>query len=93
MNRKAKGTRNEHRAKKILEAAGYDVFRSRGSLGIVDLVAVNSSSVRFIEVKTNRVRRETKEQMREWKNVPKYASKEIWKFVDGQKEPVIEVYD
>ena len=93
MNRKAKGTRNEHKAMKILERAGYDVFRCRGSLGIVDLVAVNRNGVRFIEVKSNRVRAEVREQLMEWKNVPLGATKETWCFKDGETKPIIDVYD
>ena len=45
MNAKRKGTRNEHRSKVILEAAGYAVCRAAASLGVWDLIAVGSTGV------------------------------------------------
>lgn len=39
-NAKAKGTRNEHRSKALLEAAGYAVCRAATSLGVWDLVGM-----------------------------------------------------
>ena len=51
-NAKRKGTRNEHRSKAILEAAGYAVCRAAASLGVWDLVAIGSSDVVLVQVKT-----------------------------------------
>jgi hypothetical protein len=39
-NAKCKGTRNEHRSRLLLEAAGYAVTRAAASLGARDLVGV-----------------------------------------------------
>lgn len=52
MNRKAKGTRNEHRSKAILEAAGYTVCRAAASLGMWDLIGLSSHDVVLVQVKT-----------------------------------------
>ena len=51
-NRKAKGTRNEHRSMAILEAAGYRCFRSGASLGVWDIVGISPYGVCLVQVKT-----------------------------------------
>lgn len=52
MNAKAKGTRNEHRSIKLLEAAGYRCCRSAASLGAWDIVGLGSADVVLVQVKT-----------------------------------------
>lgn len=52
MNAKAKGTRNEHRSARLLEAAGYAVTRSGASLGAWDLIGIGSTDVVLCQVKT-----------------------------------------
>lgn len=52
MNRKAKGTRNEHRTMRLLEAAGYACTRAAASLGTFDVVAVGPNDVLLVQVKT-----------------------------------------
>jgi Holliday junction resolvase len=52
MNRKAKGTRNEHRSMRLLEAAGYRVTRAAASLGTFDLIGIGSADVVLVQVKT-----------------------------------------
>lgn len=52
MNAKAKGTRNEHRSRLVLEAAGYRVTRAAASLGEWDLIGVGSADVVLVQVKT-----------------------------------------
>jgi hypothetical protein len=54
MNAKRKGTRNEHRSMGVLEAAGYRCTRSAASLGEWDIVAIGSSDVVLLQVKTGR---------------------------------------
>lgn len=54
MSAKRKGTRNEHRAIRILEAAGYHCTRAAGSLGAWDIVALGRQGVRLVQVKSNR---------------------------------------
>ncbi|MGH9402124.1 MAG: hypothetical protein ACRD2P_08465 [Terriglobia bacterium] len=52
MNRKAKGTRNEHRSIRLLEAAGYACTRAAASLGAFDIIGVGSTDVVLRQVKT-----------------------------------------
>ena len=52
MNRKRKGTRNEHRSMAVLEAAGYRCTRSAASLGEWDIIAIGSRDVVLCQVKT-----------------------------------------
>jgi len=52
MNAKRKGTRNEHRSKALLEAAGYAVARAAASLGAWDLIGVSATDVVLVQVKT-----------------------------------------
>ncbi len=52
MNAKRKGTRNEHRSRLLLEAAGYAVTRAAASLGVWDLIGVGSTDFVLVQVKT-----------------------------------------
>lgn len=54
MNAKRKGTRNEHRSRRLLEANGYCVTRAAGSLGAWDLVGIGPTDVVLLQVKSNR---------------------------------------
>jgi hypothetical protein len=49
---KAKGTRNEHRSMRLLEAAGYSCTRAAAALGAWDIVAIGSVDVVLCQVKT-----------------------------------------
>lgn len=53
MNRKAKGSRNERRTMRLLEAAGYSCTRAAASLGTFDVIAVSAADVLLVQVKTN----------------------------------------
>jgi Holliday junction resolvase-like predicted endonuclease len=52
MNRKAKGSRNEHRSMKLLEASGYRCTRSAASLGEWDIIGVSADGFVLVQVKT-----------------------------------------
>ena len=52
MNAKGKGTRNEHRSRLVLEAAGYRVTRAAASLGEWDLIGIGSTDVVLVQVKS-----------------------------------------
>jgi len=54
MNAKRKGTRNEHKSRRLLEAAGYCVTRAAGSLGAWDLVGVSATDFVLVQCKSNR---------------------------------------
>jgi Holliday junction resolvase len=92
LNTAAKGRRAEHRCRDILEAAGYSVLRAAGSFGAFDLIALNSSEIRLINVKSGSgyasgIEREVMKEFR----APPYAVREIWRFPDRCKHPLIEV--
>ena len=48
---KAKGSRAERRAIRILEAAGYTCTKAGGSLGVFDVIAIGPRDIRAIQVK------------------------------------------
>ena len=93
MNCKAKGSRKERAAARALETVGYVVTKAGGSLGLFDLVAVGPRDVKLIQVKAGKapylsgVEREQITAL----VVPPTCSKECWRYVDGRREPVIEV--
>lgn len=49
---KRKGTRNEHRSRALLEAAGYRVTRAAGSFGEWDLIGLGPQGAVVVQVKT-----------------------------------------
>lgn len=92
MNTKQKGNRNERKAKKILELAGYCCTKSGGSLGAFDIIAECPLGIRHVQVKSNRIpdpmEREDIVNMR--KQLPDNSTIEFWVFYDGKQEPRIE---
>jgi Holliday junction resolvase len=92
MNAKRKGTHAEHRARRILEADGFRVYRSGGSLGEFDLLAFNSVSARLIQVKcgTKYLSGVEREQIALLKFMPG-VTKECWRFPPRARRPLIEV--
>jgi len=47
---KAKGSRAERKAIKLLEADGYVCTKAGGSLGIFDVIALGPNAVRCVQV-------------------------------------------
>lgn len=87
-NAKRKGSRNEHRCMKILEAAGYACTRAAASLGVFDIVAINRHGVRLIQVKSNRAPAPAEREAMQLFPAPPSCTKEYWVFVDRRKDPV-----
>jgi Holliday junction resolvase len=52
VNAKRKGTHNEHRSIRLLEAAGYACTRAAASLGAWDIIGVGSTDFALVQVKT-----------------------------------------
>jgi Holliday junction resolvase len=52
MSAKSKGTRNEHRSIRILEASGYRCTRSAASLGEWDIVGIGPNDIVLVQCKT-----------------------------------------
>ena len=91
-NAKAKGARAEHRAIRILEAAGYSCTKAGGSLGMFDVIAIGPQDIRCLQVKSgsgNYCSKIERELMRECV-VPSNVSIEVWRFPDRCKDPLIE---
>jgi Holliday junction resolvase len=90
MKAKRKGSRNEYKAIRILESAGYHCTRAAGSLGLFDIIAVSRDGVRLIQVKSNRnATPAEREAIREFSGTPSNARKEIWIFQDYGRAPII----
>jgi Holliday junction resolvase len=81
----ARGARLERLARRALEAVGFVVTRSAGSKGVVDLVATNARTVRFIQVKAQGTIRPTDRLRLQGLPVPRGCSKEIWERQTGGK--------
>jgi len=91
-NRKAKGTRAEHRCMKQLEELGYRCTRAAASLGEWDIIAIGSNDTRLIQVKCNR--RPGSAEMTRLKQFKcgERVTKEVWVYKDGKpREPIIEI--
>ena len=91
MNAKAKGSRAERRAIRILEAAGYACTRAGGSFGLFDVVAVGPNDVRLIQVKAggSHVSAFERNQIQALP-VPANVTREAWRFPDRCRAPLIE---
>jgi hypothetical protein len=87
MNAKRKGTRNEHRSARLLEAAGYAVTRAAASLGAWDLVAIGSTDIVLVQVKTRDWPGTVESETLELSPVPPGARKLIHRWRDHQRLP------
>jgi Holliday junction resolvase len=87
MNSKRKGTRNEHRSIRLLEAAGYQCTRAAASLGAWDVIGIGSTDVVLCQVKTRdwpgTVEMETMKSF----PAPANARKIVHRWRDGQRLP------
>jgi len=92
MNGKRKGARAERRAIRQLEAAGYRCTKAGASLGLFDVIAIGSTNVRAIQVKSGtRYCSALEREQLQLCPVPFNVSKEIWRFPDYCRAPLIEV--
>jgi Holliday junction resolvase len=90
MNTARKGARVERRARHLLESLGFVVMRSAASKGAVDLLAVDAVSIRAIQVKANGYASAVERERLKLLPLPSNASREIWRFIDRKREPLIE---
>ncbi len=86
-NAKAKGARNERKAKKFLESHGYHVVKAGGSLGLFDLLAVGEQLMYMLQIKSNRNASLAERKRLEAFKAPAYAIKEIWVYTDRVSQP------
>lgn len=91
MNTKRKGAKAEHRCMKILTDAGYSCSRAAASLGIFDVVAIGAGDIRLVQVKSGGAYCSAIEREQIARFIaPWNCSREIWRFPDRCKEPLIE---
>jgi Holliday junction resolvase len=91
MNAKRKGARAERRAIGLLEAAGYQCTKAGGSLGVFDIIAIGPHDVKGVQVKAGTARcRPLERAQLQRLPVPATVSKEIWRFPDRCRVPLIE---
>ena len=87
MNAKRKGTRNEHRSMRLLEAAGYSVTRAAASLGAWDLIGIGSTDVVLVQVKSNDWPRSAEMEALEGFKVPINCRRLVHRWRDRQRMP------
>jgi hypothetical protein len=88
---KRKGSRAEHKAIALLEATGYRCTKAGGSLGLFDVIAIGPHDVRCVQVKagTKYLSGIEREQL-QLLTVPANVTREVWRFPDRCREPLIE---
>lgn len=90
---KRKGTRAEHKAIALLEAAGYRCTRAAGSLGVWDVIAIRADGVRLIQVKAGARCHLAPADRALLLDAPAPAgvTRELWRFFDRRPDPAIEL--
>ncbi len=86
---KTRGIIKERELKIKLIKEGYTCVRSRGSLGAVDLIAFNTTNVRFISVKRTMSKYysyKAEEEFLKTLAIPPFATVELWIWTDKFEE-------
>lgn len=87
MNTKAKGSRNERRSMKLLEAAGYRCTKAAASLGAWDIIGVGSNDFVLVQVKTNCWPGSVEMETMRGFPVPPNAKRIIHRWLDRKRMP------
>lgn len=90
MNRKyLRGRDKEYEAISALKALGYNTFRMASSKGVFDVIAISSTDVRVVQVKSVKTIyssfKQDIKQIRAFK-APKYVQKELWIWYSPNKD-------
>ncbi|MBI3329651.1 MAG: hypothetical protein HYZ81_23465 [Nitrospinae bacterium] len=92
MSQKRKGTAREYRSMRLLEAAGYTVFRMAGSHGLFDLIGISPTDILCIQVKSRDLPGLQAREALEGFKAPANCRKIVYRWRDGQRHPdVIEL--
>lgn len=87
MNAKAKGSRNERKTIRLLEAAGYACMKAGASLGVFDVIGVGPTDLVLVQCKSNRWPSEVEmEALREFK-APSNCKKLVHRWLDRRHLP------
>lgn len=87
MNAKAKGSRNERRSIRLLEAMGYACTRAAASLGVFDLIAISPVDILLVQVKSNQWPRADEMEQIKLFRAPPNARKMIHRYRDRVRLP------
>jgi Holliday junction resolvase len=91
MNRKAKGSRNERRSMKLLEADGYTCTKAAASLGLFDIIGISATDFVAVQVKTRDWPSEVEMESIRSFTCPPNCRKLIHRWRDFQHEPDVKV--
>ena len=91
MSAKAKGSRSEHKSRRLLEADGYSVCKAGASLGVWDLIGVRADSVVLVQVKSNRWPGRAEMATLSEFGCPPVCVKLVHRWDDYAKEPKVRV--
>ena len=86
-NAKTKGSRNEYKTIAMMEAAGYSCTKAAASLGIFDVIAVGSTDVVLIQVKSNEWPRTIEMEILKDFKAPPNCRKLVHRWRDRQRVP------
>lgn len=99
VNKRAKGSRNELKVKKMLEEVGYECIKkvhtkhSPGDyFGKYDLICKSCNNWRLIQVKSNRNATPIEREAIQEDKVPSNTTKEIW-IMHDRKDPIIHIIE
>ena len=84
-----KGRAAEYKTIRELEKVGYTCTRSASSKGLWDVVGVNSSETRLIQVSSGREKRPCEIEPFELLAVSPGTVKELWSWPKGARKPLI----
>lgn len=86
-NAKAKGSRQEHRTMRMLEARGYRCTRAAASLGEWDVIGIGTVDAVLVQVKSNRWPRSGEMRVLRAFVVPPGVRKLLVRWRDGVMTP------
>jgi uncharacterized protein with GYD domain len=93
INTKEKESRRLRTLKKEFERLGCYVILSRASLGPFDLVVLDKSGVRLIQVKCNSWPDAAEDEtIRAFNQCPVNTSRAVYRYDDGKRNPWIKFY-
>jgi hypothetical protein len=93
MNAKAKGSRNERKTIKLLEAVGYACMKAGASLGVFDVIGISLAEMVCVQVKSNRWPSSAETEAIALFPVPPNCRKLVHVWMDRQSVPKIKEID
>ena len=91
MNAKAKGSKNERKSIRLLEAAGYSCMKAGASLGVFDVIGIGSLTIVLLQVKSNRWPGEAEMEALKLFAAPPNAHKWVHRWDDYARSPKVRI--